>query len=49
MMPVALEFYNFAPDILLLSIAKDERNDAAFASNNIKSILTLIVLMWRIG
>jgi len=40
MMPDALEFHNFASDMLLLSIAKDKRSDVGFASNNIKSILT---------
>lgn len=40
MMPVALEFHNFASYMLLLSIAKDERSNVGFASNNIKSILT---------
>jgi hypothetical protein len=39
MMPVALEFHNFASDMLLLSIAKYERSDVGFTSKNIKSIL----------
>jgi hypothetical protein len=37
MMHVALEFYSFASDMLSLSIAKAERSEVGFASNNKKS------------